>query len=251
MSLRTFSLYAILAPLLTLAAAERLSCHFKRSDLNRLANAPVLVSSVPPTSELLPAHLLRIQSAEAKNLRVGKILVASRSLGDPLFAKTVILLVQYDADGVLGLTLNRRTKIAVSRVLESLRAAKKRSDLAYLGGPVETPAVFALLKSQAKVENAQSIFDGIYMITAKPLLEQTLATQPDPNVFHVYLGYAGWSQEQLRKEIELGAWFVFPGDVSAVFNADPDSLWQEMIRKTELQIAGNEHGFSPVEELCK
>jgi hypothetical protein len=54
------------------------------------------------------------------------------------------------------------------------------------------------------------------------------------------VGYAGWTQDQLRMEVELGAWFIFPAEASMVFNADPDSLWLEMIRKTELQLARSE-----------
>jgi putative AlgH/UPF0301 family transcriptional regulator len=51
------------------------------------------------------------------------------------------------------------------------------------------------------------------------------------------LGYAGWTQDQLRTEAQLGAWFVFPADAATVFNSDPDSLWLHMIQKTELQLA--------------
>src|SRR5580693_936142 len=64
--------------------------------------------------------------------------------------------------------------------------------------------------------------------------------RPDPAVFRVYLGYAGWTQDQLRMEVELGAWFIFPAEASTVFNADPDSSSLEMIRKTELQLARSE-----------
>jgi putative transcriptional regulator len=168
------------------------------------------------------------------------LLVASRNLGDPQFAKTVILLARYDAQGALGLILNRRTDVPLSRVLESPKAAKDRSDPVYFGGPLEMPTVFALFQSPAKLEGAEHVFDGVYLIAAKPLFEQTLAARPDPGVFHVYLGYAGWTQDQLRMEVELGAWFIFPAEASTVFNADPDSLWLEMIRKTELQLARSE-----------
>ena len=63
--------------------------------------------------------------------------MASRDLGDPNFAETVVLLVHYDDEGVVGLILNRRTDVPLSRVLEGLKAAKDRSDPVYLGGPVE------------------------------------------------------------------------------------------------------------------
>jgi putative AlgH/UPF0301 family transcriptional regulator len=118
---------------------------------------------------------------------------ASRNLGDPHFAKTVILLVRYNAEGVVGLILNRRTDIPMSRALESVKAAKDRSDLVYLGGPVQTPAVFAWSQSPAKIESAEPIFDGVYLITSRPLFEQTISARPDPGVFHVYLGYARWT----------------------------------------------------------
>ena len=99
------------------------------------------------------------------------------------------------------------------------------------------PTVFGLFQSPAKLEGAEHVFDGVYLIAAKPLFEQTLAARPDPGMFHVYLGYAGWTQDQLRMEVELGAWFIFPAEASTVFNWDPNSLWLEMIRKTELQLA--------------
>ncbi len=168
------------------------------------------------------------------------MLVASRDLADPNFAETVVLLVQYDAEGVVGLVLNRRTDVPLSRVLEDLKAAKDRSDPVYHGGPVEPLTVLALFQSPTNMEGAEHVFGGVYLISAKTLFEQTISTQPDPGVFHVYLGYAGWTIDQLRKEVELGAWFIFPVDANTVFSADPDSLWLQMIRKTELKLAGSE-----------
>ncbi len=189
------------------------------------------------TRGISPAVLLPVQSTETKHLGAGKLLVASRNLGDPNFAKTVVLLIQYDADGVVGLVLNRRTDLPLSRVLEGMEAAKERTDLAYLGGPVETPKVFALLQSPAKVEGAEHVFDGVYLIPTESVFEKTMSARPDPSVLRVYLGYAGWNREQLQMEVELGSWFIFPADAKAVFDPDPDSLWSRMIHKTELELA--------------
>jgi putative AlgH/UPF0301 family transcriptional regulator len=188
------------------------------------------------TAELLPALFLPIQFTDANNLGIGKLLVASRGLADPNFAETVILLVHYSENGVVGLVLNRRTDVPLSRVLD-LTAAKDRSDPLYLGGPVGRSTVLALLQSSAKIEKAENILNGVYLISDKDLFEQTVSAKPDPGVFHVYLGYAGWTQDQLRTEVRLGAWFVFPADAATIFNSDPDSLWLQMIQKTELQLA--------------
>ena len=189
--------------------------------------------------ELLPPPILPIQFKDPQDLGAGKLLVASRGLGDPNFAHTVILLVHYDEKGVVGLVLNRRTNVPLSRVLD-LEAAKDRSDPVYLGGPVGASAAFALFQASAKMEKAENIFGGMYLIADKALFEQTISARPDPSVFHVYLGYAGWTQEQLRTEVQLGAWFVFPPDVATVFNSEPDSLWLQMIEKTEFEMVTTE-----------
>ncbi len=167
------------------------------------------------------------------------MLVASRGLGDPRFAGTVILLVHYDENGVLGLVLNRRTHVPLSQVLD-LKAAKDRSDPVYIGGPMEPSTAFALFQSSAKIKKAENIFGGIYLISGKGVFEKILSAQPDRDVFHVYLGYAGWTQDQLRTEVRLGAWFIFPADSATVFNSDPDSLWLQMIQKTNLRWAKTE-----------
>lgn len=190
--------------------------------------------------ETLPAVFLPVQSKNAKDLAAGKLLVASRDLADPNFAETVVLLVHYDAQGVVGLILNRRTDVPLSRVLEDLKPAKDRSDTVYLGGPVETSLVLALFQSPAKIEGAEHVFGRVYLISRKALFEEAISAKPDPGVFHAYLGYAGWTADQLRREVELGAWFIFPEDASTVFNSDPDSLWSQMIGKTELQLARSE-----------
>jgi putative transcriptional regulator len=151
----------------------------------------------------------------------------------------VILLVHYDEKGVVGLVLNRRTDVPLSRVLD-LEGAKGRSDPVYIGGPVGPSGAYALFQTSAKMEKAENIFGGVYLIADKALFEQTISARPYPSVFHVYLGYAGWTQDQLRTEVRLGAWFVFPPDAATIFNSEPDSLWLQMIQKTELQMVKTE-----------
>jgi putative AlgH/UPF0301 family transcriptional regulator len=263
MSLRKLCFFTVLATILAFVAVGRLNVPVKGFEVPTPNSRPHDSASAPDRSlgymgpaanrlgrsnwikafraknEIRPTVFLPVQSKNAKDLGAGKLLVASRELADPLFAKTVVLLVHYDAEGVVGLILNRRTDVPLSRVLEGLKAAKHLSDPVYLGGPVETPAVFALLQSPAKVEGAQHIVGAVYLISTKTLFEQTISARPDPSGFHVYLGSAGWTNDQLRKEVELGAWFIFPADAGTVFDSDPDSLWPQMIQKTELKLAGS------------
>ena len=177
------------------------------------------------------------QSKDARDLGPAAVLVASRDLADPNFAKTVILLVHYDEESVLGLTVNRHTDVAVSRLFEGLRAAKSRADSIYLGGPVEISTVFALLESPDKLKDIAPVFGETYLISTKALLEKTVAAGADPEVFHVYVGYAGWTTAQLHKEVALGMWYIFQANTETVFDSNPDTLWQRMIKRTELKLA--------------
>lgn len=180
---------------------------------------------------------LPIQSKSPQSLGSAMLLVASRDLTDPHFAETVILLVHYDADNVLGLIVNRRTKVPLSEAFETLQAAKGRADSVYTGGPVDPSSVFALRRSTEKLDGATSVFGTVYFITGKTLFEKTIGSRPDPADFRVYLGYTGWTNAQLRKEVEVGAWFLFRADAGAIFDGDPDSLWSRLIRRTEQKFA--------------
>lgn len=259
MSLRKLCLFATLATVVVFARVGRLAVQAKESDaltpnpwphhsalaldeslwyLGQPANRVRSNWIFHTIGELLPTVFLPIQSKNATDLGAGKLLVASRDLADPNFAETVILLTRCDANGVVGLVLNRRTKVPLSRVFEQLKAAKDRSDPVYLGGPVEPAGVFSLLRSTVKLEGADEILGGVYLISTKTLFEKAISAQPDPSVFHVFLGYAGWRNDQLKKEVQLGAWFIFQADTRTVFESDPDSLWRQMIQRTELKLAG-------------
>src|ERR1700691_2845435 len=153
MSMRKRFLFAMLFTIVALAAAGRVSVYKAEFDVpkpNTWSRAPVTVAAALPwydsqlanmpsrwlkafrtKGELLPALFLPIQSKNPQDAGVGKLLVASRSLGDPDFARTVVLLVRYDENGVVGLILSRRTNFLISRVLTP-KAAKDPPDPVYL-----------------------------------------------------------------------------------------------------------------------
>jgi putative transcriptional regulator len=191
---------------------------------------------------LLTAGIVTAQTAP--------MLVATRDLGDPNFAKTVVLVVHHDADGVVGLVLNRRTDVPLSKVFDGMETAKGRTDPVFLGGPVDGAAVFALVRSTFKVEGAEHVFGDVYLIATKSVLEQAIAEKPDKENFHVFMGYAGWTHDQLRKEVELGAWSILQADTGSVFDSNPESLWLRMIRKTE-QKRAQQKTYDNIPVVCR
>lgn len=186
---------------------------------------------------LLLAGLFLTALGCGADLARGTLLVASRDLGDPNFTGTVVLLLNFDdEEGALGVIVNRRTDVPLSRLFGNIKPGKDSTDAVYIGGPVEPGRGLALLKSAGKVEDASRILTGVYLISGKAALEKA-AGEARPGTFHVYLGYAGWSPGQLEHEVELGGWHVLPADAATVFDPDPDSVWEKTIRRTELRIA--------------
>ena len=157
------------------------------------------------------------QSAEVKDLGVGKLLVSARGLADPNFAESVVLLIQYDKQGTVGLIINRRTKATVSRVIENLDTGKHGSDPIYVGGPVGMTSVFGLFRSQKKPDEGTSVLSEVYLVSSKALLTKTLTATPGPSDLRLYLGYCGWAPGQLENEVQRGGWWVFDASAGAVF----------------------------------
>lgn len=176
------------------------------------------------------------QNAASMDVAVGRLLIATKSLADPNFERTVILIVDYDSDkGTSGLILNRRTSVALSKVFPDVKNVP--GDPVYQGGPVEVSGAQALIRAHDKPENATQVFGDVYVTGSKELIEKMVGASPDPASFRLYVGYGGWGAGQLEHEVELGAWEVLNARAAIVFDDDPDSLWSRLDELAHSRIA--------------
>jgi len=76
-----------------------------------------------------------------------------------------------------------------------------------------------------------------YLASNRKVLEDALSEGKRSGELRVYLGYCGWTAEQLREEVRRGAWYIFDPSDDIVFDPKPGSLWNRMIERTELQMA--------------
>jgi putative transcriptional regulator len=211
-------------------------CERMRAVWGRLFVSGILAFVLGLAGRSAPNGTRPVRSRSPAPLSRGQILVARESLADPNFAESVILLVQYDpAHGTLGLLLNRRTEISLSRLFPKVKHAP--ADPVYLGGPVAFTAVQALLRRPSKAEQATPVLTDLYVTGKRELIEKSMTSRLGPSRFRLYLGSAGWAPGQLEREIEQGAWLVLPGRLQIVFDEDPDSLWSRLIRQSHLQMA--------------
>jgi putative transcriptional regulator len=204
-----------------------------RRSAGRFAMAAALLTGVI----FVASSVTSGQSTAIEDLGTGKLLVSARGLADPNFAQSVVLLIRYDDKGALGLIINRRTQASISRVLRDVDTAKHGSDPVYLGGPVELDAVFALLRSQNKPDDATPVLNEVYLVSSKAPLEKALAVSSGSGDLRVYVGYAGWDIGQLENEVKSGGWWIFQANAGVVFDPNPGSIWSRLIARTEQEIA--------------
>lgn len=182
---------------------------------------------------LAGACSLAAQSRNAGDLAAGKLLVASHEISDPIFARSVILLVGYNRTGALGLMLNHRTKLPISRTFKDLKEAAKKSDTVFVGGPVELDSVFVLWQAVRPPGGAKKVAGDIYFIETKAGLKEALGAGYSSSHIHVYLGYCGWAPGQLENEVMDGGWYIFSGRQDLAFDRAPATLWERLIGETQ------------------
>jgi putative transcriptional regulator len=194
---------------------------------------PWLVIAIAST--LIPPACLSQMPLTPRDLGPGVFLVARRSLPDPNFRDAVILMIQYDRNGAMGLVINRATGVLVSELLEDMPHARKRKDHVYLGGPVGTDSVLALSRS-SDGDGARPLPD-VVLIASKSALEKKLAQDSTSGTLRIFAGYSGWGPRQLDRELSLDTWHLFRADAATVFLKDAAQIYPRLIRMTELKVA--------------
>jgi len=200
------------------------------------AIAPVVVAAAilgPAGSRLSARPAGQLIPGPVKELATGKILIAQRDLPDPNFTKTVVLIVELNNEGTVGLILNRRSDVTLSSVFEKMTPHEGSSPVFYLGGPVQNDGVIGLLRADAGPKDTHHVFGDVYVTAGREPLEDMVAAGADPSRFRAYLGYAGWSPGQLERETAQGSWRVLKSVAGTVFDPNPDSLWDRLINQTD------------------
>jgi putative transcriptional regulator len=163
----------------------------------------------------------------------GVFLVASEGLNDPNFSQTVVLLLEYNESGAVGLIINRPTVVSLASLLPGEEDLKDRHEPVFIGGPVGRTQLFLLLRSTSRPRQSERIVEGVYVSTSLKTLRDVLGEQSAVAAFQAYAGYSGWGPGQLDRELTRGDWLIAPADSETVFDKATDSIWPELIEKNK------------------
>ena len=158
----------------------------------------------------------------------GRLLISEPFLMDPNFQRSVVLIAEHEQDGTIGFVLNQRSALMINDLIPELGNADFP---VYIGGPVANDTVHFIHRCYDRLNDGEEIGKGIYWggnFEALKILLQNESIGHDEIRF--FIGYSGWGNEQLKREIAENTWIVsdqYHSDV--VFNSNEDDLWREVI----------------------
>ena len=152
--------------------------------------------------------------------RPGSLLVATPLLNDPNFARSVVLILQHDEDGSLGVVLDRPTAIPVGEFLPAWEDVAVEPAVVFHGGPVEPDVGIGLCIRFGSLE----------------IIDLTQVPEDDSPV-RVFAGCAGWGPGQLDDELREDAWFVLDFDPGDLLADSPDDLWSGVLRRQSSELS--------------
>jgi putative transcriptional regulator len=167
----------------------------------------------------------------------GDLLVASVLLADGVFNQTVVLVLDSDEDGALGVILNEISQTPLDAVLPDWVSAVSEPQMLYHGGPVSPNGAICL----ASVMNAgeeppgwRPLFDTVGLLHLDTPIEIVAGAYRDLRIF---AGYSGWSAGQLQAELSQGMWHLSRARYEDVFATRPLDLWRTVLRRAPGELA--------------
>ena len=156
----------------------------------------------------------------------GQLLVASHQLLDSHFARSLVLLIQHNGEGALGVVINRPLAKTVQELWREVGSAPCHCrQPVYFGGPVPGPLMS--LHTKPDLAEAEPV-PGVFFAAKKQHLD-ALVLDEAPS-YKVFLGHAGWGAGQLENELHQGAWRTLPASTENVFSTD-EMHWEQIFRQ--------------------
>ncbi|HAF30990.1 MAG TPA: transcriptional regulator [Bacteroidales bacterium] len=165
---------------------------------------------------------------EHENLapKQGRILISEPLLSDTYFKRSVVVITEYSDKGAVGFVLNKSVDIPINEVLSDFPDFNAN---VYVGGPVAKDTIHFLHTLGELVPGAVHVLDDIYwggdFDSLKDLIKEGIV---NPSQVRFFLGYSGWSPNQLENEIEDNAWLVTLVPASKIMSADKD-IWKRTL----------------------
>jgi putative transcriptional regulator len=166
---------------------------------------------------------------DAPDTLANQLLIALPTLADPHFSRSVALICQHDADGAMGVVINRVSEYTLGEVFQQMGIdcdnAALCAQLVLAGGPVHPERGFVLHDGRGEWDSSLVISDELAVTTSRDVLE-AMARGNGPKHATVALGCAGWGAGQLEYELVENSWLTAPVAPDVLYTLPLEARWQ-------------------------
>jgi putative transcriptional regulator len=164
-------------------------------------------------------------------IKKGSLLIAEPFLKDPDFQRSVVLICEHQQEGTFGITINKPIDIAIAELIEGLEAYKNPI---FSGGPVNREHIHFLHIFPHLIPGGELINDNIYWGGDFEVATQLIQNHEiDSNGIKFFVGYSGWGEGQLKKEMHEKSWLITSATKDIVFHTTPRKIWENAVKKLD------------------
>ncbi|WEX07817.1 YqgE/AlgH family protein [Chelativorans sp. AA-79] len=172
-------------------------------------------------------------------------LVAMPGMRDERFLRSVIYLCAHNADGAMGIIINRSQELGFTDILvelgildrsQSIRLPPRARNMAVRsGGPVDRSRGFVLHSGDYVVESSMAVSEKVCLTATMDIL-RAISAGRGPSQALMALGYSGWGAGQLEAEIADNGWLACPASPELLFEADIDTIYDRILASIGIDL---------------
>lgn len=171
---------------------------------------------------------------QPQSFLTGQLLIATPTLNDTDFERSVIYICAHTEDETMGIIINKGHQgLLLSELLSELNIEGLPAEIdgpVLSGGPVSGERGFVLHpKTYYMSDTTLTPSETIALTTSREILEQ-LCQPPAPDFARLALGYAGWGAGQLEQEIMDNVWLNAPYNEAIIFDTPLHQIWKKALQ---------------------
>lgn len=163
--------------------------------------------------------------------RQGRVLISEPFMYEGFFGRSVVLLVEHDEEGTLGVVMNKPIPYVNDDLFVEDTGYQITVGRTYLGGPVETDKMF-FMHPYADIPGSLKVKDGLYFGGDSEIFnEKVMRSEINLDNVRFFVGYSGWEKGQLNSELKRNSWLVSETSVEELLRANVDGMWKRYVRR--------------------
>ena len=196
--------------------------------MNERLSIPALFIAACAIAAIAWSAPARSSDAEAEAV----ILVAKRQLKDQLYGSTALIVRPIGAERHVGFIINKPTQMTLGKLFPTHEPSKKVADPVFLGGPVSTEVIFALVQGrQSPGGRSIKLLEDLYLAIDSEVVDRVIEKQPGQARF--FAGMVLWRPGELAEELKRGLWYTLDAKAEVVLRKSTEGLWEELVGRSE------------------